>query len=184
MDKKFFQFAAVGAFGTVVNSAVLYALTQLGLYYLVAAAIATETAIVSNFIGNQLFTFKAKGKLLERFEKFQLVSLFALTVTLSVLWVLTSLFGEKYLLVWNLIAIGFSFMVNFVMNAKWTWAPDKENLAPSYQHAKSSHHYTAQVSQFSNSQLPETAINIHRSARKSVRSIEAVVSKKYSRRAT
>lgn len=121
--KKLFRFAAVGGFGTVLNSALLYFFTQSGMHYLVAAAIATELAIISNFIGNQLFTFKeTKGNLLERFGKFQLVSLFALTVTLSVIWMLTSLFGEKYLLVWNLVAIGISFMVNFVMNLKWTWS--------------------------------------------------------------
>src|SRR3989344_7577868 len=120
------KFALVGGFGTLLNSTILFALTRTGLYYLVASAIATESAIISNFIGNYKFTFRSsQGKVLARFGKFQLASSFALTVTISVLWLLTNLFGEKYLLLWNLVAIVAAFIVNYRLNLKWTWSEAK-----------------------------------------------------------
>jgi len=63
--KKFFYFALVGGFGTVLNTAILYLLSQkAGMNYLFASAIATEIAIVSNFFGNNYLhsgTRKMKG---------------------------------------------------------------------------------------------------------------------------
>ena len=116
------KFALVGGCGAVINSAALYLLTNAGIHYLAASAVATETAIVSNFIGNYFFTFSDRsGRIFEKFGRFQIVSLLALIVTMGVLWLLTSSFGIEFLLVWNLIAIVIAFIVNFMINMKWTW---------------------------------------------------------------
>lgn len=131
--RKFFLFGVVGGVGTVINTLILYGLTRLGMYYLVAAAIATETAIVSNFIGNNLFTFRDStndSPLWKKFLMFQGVSMAGLVVTLTVLWLLTTLLGIRLLLIWNLIAILIAFLVNFTLNLRFTWAERKRSTAP------------------------------------------------------
>ncbi len=128
--RKFFLFGVVGGFGTVLNTVILYGLTHFaGLYYLLAAAIATETAIVSNFFGNHFFTFRNDRDatpLWRRFLSFQAISLVTLVGTLVILYTLTTLFGETYLLLWNLIAILVMFLANFALNRKFTWRAGAE----------------------------------------------------------
>jgi putative flippase GtrA len=121
--KKFIIFGIVGGAGAVINTALLWLLTQAGLHYVVASVIATEVAIVSNFFGNHLFTFRnhRHGTLSKKFLTFQLVSIVSLVLTVTILWLLTTAFGEKYLLVWNLIAILIASLSNFLLNLKFTW---------------------------------------------------------------
>ncbi|HET7322112.1 MAG TPA: GtrA family protein [Longimicrobiaceae bacterium] len=118
-------FGLVGGFGTVLNTAILWVLhTGLGLHYLAAAAVATESAIVSNFLGNEHITFASEGHgngKLRRFLRFQLVSIGTLAGTLSLLWLLVQLLGESRVLLCNLIAIGGMFLVNFAVNRTLTW---------------------------------------------------------------
>jgi putative flippase GtrA len=122
---QFFIFGLVGTSGALINTLILYVLTVFGgLHYLVAAAIATQVAIISNFIGNNVFTFKHEPQtkpLAKRFITFQAVSMIGLVLTLTMLWGLTNAFGMEYLLVWNLVAIVFTFIVNFTLNKAFTW---------------------------------------------------------------
>lgn len=123
--QKFFKFGIVGGVGTVINTAVLWLLTSFaGLYYIAAAVIATEVAIISNFFGNHVFTFKGNKDptpLKKKFTKFQLISITTVIGTVFLLWLMTTLFGIKYLLVWNLVAIFIMFTLNFFLNKKFTW---------------------------------------------------------------
>src|SRR5262245_36870495 len=101
--RKLFLFALVGGVGTVINTALLFLLTTYaGFHYLFAAMLATEVAIISNFIGNNLFTFNDStnvDQIWKKFVKFQLDRLVGLGSTLLVLWAVTTLFGLKLLLV-------------------------------------------------------------------------------------
>ena len=121
----FLKFGSIGFAGVLVNTLVLYMLVSYtSLHYLIAAAIATELAIISNFVGNQLYTFRTTKNNLSlpaKFVRFQTVSIFALVLTLAILAALTNLFGIEYLLIWNLIAISISSMANFALNRKITW---------------------------------------------------------------
>ena len=118
-------FGAVGAVGTLVNTLVLWVLhSGVGLHYLLAAAIATEVAIVSNFVGNDRLTFRARTtrhRRPARFLRFQLVSLTTVVGTLTLLWLQVRAFGERHVLVWNVIAIGVMFLANFAVNRATTW---------------------------------------------------------------
>ena len=122
---KFFKFGLVGGFGTVLNTAILFLLTTYaGMYYILASIIATEIAIISNFIGNHWFTFKkhsSKLSIWNQFLRFQGISMFTIVGTIFILWALTTTFGIKYLLIWNLIAILVMFLANFALNHKYTW---------------------------------------------------------------
>ncbi|MFE7845385.1 glycosyltransferase [Microbacterium sp. NPDC057407] len=50
-------FAVIGALGAVVNLAIVWALTQLGVDYIVAAIVAAETTIIGNFLLMERFVF-------------------------------------------------------------------------------------------------------------------------------
>ncbi|WP_174150378.1 glycosyltransferase [Microbacterium halophytorum] len=50
-------FAAVGAFGAVLNVAIVWALTAIGVEYIVAAVIAAEVTIIGNFLLQERFVF-------------------------------------------------------------------------------------------------------------------------------
>ncbi len=117
-------FGGVGAVGTVINMLLLWALTTAGMHYLAASAIATEAAIIANFTGNQFITFSHVSNGLsvtQQFLSFQLISLSTIAGTMAVLWGLTTAFGKSLLLLWNLIAIGTMFFVNYGLNASVTW---------------------------------------------------------------
>jgi putative flippase GtrA len=124
-NKEFLLFALVGGFGTILNTAILYLLTaHAGLHYIFSSVVATEAAIISNFAGNNFLTFKnydSRKKILPKFGKFQLISLLTIIGTVLVLWLLTSTLGQKYLLVWNFVAILLMFVANFALNKKFTW---------------------------------------------------------------
>lgn len=130
---QFILFGIVGTTGVMVNTGMLWALTAVfGIHYLIAAAIATETAIISNFLGNHHLTFKDTKNTISfptKFWRFQLVSVFTLILTLAILWALVTSFGKELLLVWNLVAIVITFVANFLLNKKFTWPSMKKVAA-------------------------------------------------------
>ena len=123
---RFAKFCLVGGSGVLVNMGLLWLLTEFaGLFYLLSAAISIETSIISNFILNDLFTFRDRRTrgakhLLRRLLKFNAVSLAGLGLNMTVLWLLTSVFGVYYLLS-NLCGIAVAIMWNYLMNFWWTW---------------------------------------------------------------
>jgi dolichol-phosphate mannosyltransferase len=125
LTRQFLSFGAVGVIGTGVNTGVLFLLHSVGgMHYLPAAALAAETAIISNFIGNDNFTFRHAGNRASawrRFLSYNLISLTTLAGTLLLLWTQVQLFGTTLVLLWNLIAIGTMFLANFAINRAVTW---------------------------------------------------------------
>jgi putative flippase GtrA len=124
--RKFFLFGVVGGLGTVLNTGLLYLFhSVLGMQLLLSSAIATETAVISNFFGNHLLTFRKStndSPLWKKFLTFQAISLIALTLTVGALWLMVMLLGEGLYLLWNIVAILIAFSVNFSLNHRFTWA--------------------------------------------------------------
>lgn len=118
----FFKFCVVGTIGLLVNTFFLWFLTEkVGLFYLLSSAIAIELAIISNFNLNTFWTWKhRKGHYFSRFWKFNLVSLIALVINMSVLFVLVEFFGMWYLVA-NFVGIACALIVNFLGNDRWTF---------------------------------------------------------------
>jgi putative flippase GtrA len=118
------RFGLVGLSGVVVNTSVLWALAR-GAHLPVplASALATETAILSNFALNDRWTFRAARQhpLLMRLLRFNGVSLGGLTITILLLTLLTS-YGGLHLLLANLLAIGAAMAWNYAVNSRWTWS--------------------------------------------------------------
>src|SRR5690606_17537144 len=50
-------FAIIGGLGAIVNIAIVWALTEMGVGYVVAAVIAAETTIIGNFLLLERFVF-------------------------------------------------------------------------------------------------------------------------------
>ena len=131
---RFLKFGLVGLSGVLVNEGLLWLLTEnFGLYYLLSAAIAVETAIVTNFILNDIWTFRDRRtpgnkSLLGRGLKFNLVSLGGLGINIAILWTITEVVGISYIIS-NLIGIAGATLWNFTINTLWTWRA-KPNSEP------------------------------------------------------
>jgi dolichol-phosphate mannosyltransferase len=124
---RFLKFSAVGGSGVFVNMGVLTLLTSAGLGYLQGGLIAVETAIVTNFLLNEFWSFSDFSKKrpgfvrrMIRFLKFNLFSAGGAVINLAILWALTEFAGLHYLLS-NLFGVGAATLWNYGMNANITW---------------------------------------------------------------
>jgi dolichol-phosphate mannosyltransferase len=123
---RFIKFCLVGLSGVGVNQGLLWLLTEYGgLPYMVSAVISIESAIITNFLLNNYFTFRGRNvpgakPFFQRFWKFNLISLVGMGINLGLLALFTDVFGVYYL-VSNLIAIAVATMWNYLLNTWWTW---------------------------------------------------------------
>jgi dolichol-phosphate mannosyltransferase len=124
------RFALVGASGVVVNAAALWAL-HIGAHVpLVAAAVlATETAIVSNFTGNNFYTFGHRRWSMRRLLKFNASSLVAGGLAVGVLSLLTGTTRMHYLLA-DLVGIATGAAVNYMVSSRLIWRRSHHETPP------------------------------------------------------
>lgn len=117
-------FLTVGASGLAVNSAMLWALVHwLQLPVLLASVLATETAVLSNFLLNNYWTFRARStgrSLLARALRFNLAMVGGMLLTVGILALLTH-FTALPLLLANLIAVGCATGWNYLSSSRWAW---------------------------------------------------------------
>ena len=128
--KKFIKFGFVGASGVVVDTAMLFLLSDprmLGLNLSIGKALAAETAIVNNFFWNDLWTFRdisaqriGRGARLGRFGRFNMICLAGVLISILVLDTQVH-FLHFNIYVANLIAIVIASLWNFWMNVKFGW---------------------------------------------------------------
>jgi dolichol-phosphate mannosyltransferase len=121
---RFVRFGVVGGIGAVINMAILYLLVHYGGWnHMAAAVVATETAILSNFVLNDRWTFRDAlpgirwgGRLL----RYNAIACGGALISLGVLAALTLGAGMHYLVA-NAIAIGAGTIWNYVINSRITW---------------------------------------------------------------
>ncbi len=120
----FIPFSIVGITGVLVNTVLLYILTEyLELYYLLSAVFAIETSIITNFLLNNAWTWrkrKFRHSFFQRLLRYNLVSIIALVINLSVLFILTHFFNIYYIYS-NFAGIAFAFLINYFVNDRWTF---------------------------------------------------------------
>lgn len=97
--QRFIKFGIVGGTGFVVNYVGLELLKRVGLSTYLATLLATEAAIISNFIFNNIWTFKDKTitkatDIISQFVKFNVASLFAVIVQPPIVTVATRIFSD------------------------------------------------------------------------------------------
>jgi len=114
------RFASVGSMGTGLQLAVLASLTGIGgLHYLVATALAVETAIVHNFLWHERWTWSDRGRNGDRLRRLVLFNgttgLASILGNLLFMWLFV---GELSMhpLAGNLASIGCCASVNFLVN--------------------------------------------------------------------
>ncbi len=125
-DKRFVNFLLVGGSGVVVNEGLLWALKEFAALSLNASSIiAIGASIVSNFILNDIFTFRDRRtsgsrQFISRALRFILVSLVGVLINNRTLVFLTDVIGIHYLIS-NLFGIALATVWNYLVNLRWTW---------------------------------------------------------------
>jgi len=128
--RRFLQFGLVGLSGVFIDMAMLYLLsdpTALGWGLTRSKIIASEVAVINNFLWNDRWTFgdissRQSGwrKRLKRFLKFNLICLVGIVLNVMLLNLLFNHLGlNRYLA--NLIAIAVVTLWNFWLNLKLSW---------------------------------------------------------------
>jgi len=125
---RFFRFGMVGFSGVFIDMGIFYLLRNLGGLGLTRSGIiSSELAIISNFLWNDLWTFRdisrrqpGKRKMLIRLLKFNLVCLAGLVLHILILNLLYNFLGMNQYLA-KLIAIIIVTFWNFWINLKLSW---------------------------------------------------------------
>ncbi len=118
---EFFKFALVGFTGTILHLLVLYVFTEFfGIYYVVASIFGFGFGVTNNFILNKIWTFKEKlnQKVVKKYYKYFIVNIIILFINLLILYSLTE-FLHVYYIISQIIAVGFSFLINFFISKFW-----------------------------------------------------------------
>ena len=128
--RRYITFGIVGASGIGVDMAALFVLAapcMLHLNLSLAKALAAEIAIGSNFIGNELWTFRDRAAAdlswrgrESRFGKFNMICLAGIGISVLLLNLQTRFFDVN-MYVGNLIAIVVVSLWNFGMNQRFGW---------------------------------------------------------------
>jgi dolichol-phosphate mannosyltransferase len=128
-DLKFWKFCLVGSSGVIVNMLVYLPLVSMGVYIGFAYALATVTAMLNNFIWNNLFTWThlKHDRLWYRMVKFFTVSLSGLAISSAAVITGNQWLGLHEALS-GLLGIGISTGWNFLLNNRWTFARGKDRI--------------------------------------------------------
>ena len=120
----FIKYSLVGLSGVVVNLGLYALLTRyFELSQLIAPIISIESALISNFILNNYWTFGRRfsvNRIRVKFIKFHLVSGLAAIINYLIFLILLLSFG-MYDIYANLIGIAIAAVFNYLINSNWTW---------------------------------------------------------------
>ena len=98
---QFFRYAFVGGIATIVDWAVLYILTTMGMYYLVSTVFAFFAGLAVNFLLSKLLVFSASeakvGKVGE-FVAYAIIGAMGLLITMGIMYLLTDIVGMYFML--------------------------------------------------------------------------------------
>ncbi|MDP8003139.1 MAG: glycosyltransferase [Caldisphaera sp.] len=121
-DSRPIKFAVVGASGTVVNLGVMYLFLRLGLFYDYSSALGIESSILTNFLFNDLWTFKDRRNRLLRYRLFRYHIMVAPSgLTIFFVMELLAKILKIYPLIGQFIGIIFGFIVNYILSSKKVW---------------------------------------------------------------
>jgi putative flippase GtrA len=116
------RFGVVGGLGTAVNVLILHLLhNELGWGFTRSSAIATELAIIHNYVWNELWTFHLRQLSPRRLVQYNLSSLLGFGITVAVATVVKEVTDPRLA---QLIGILCGAGINYLVNARWTWGPN------------------------------------------------------------
>jgi putative flippase GtrA len=130
---RFWRFNAVGVLGFVIQLAVLGLLVRLDVHYLVATALAVETAVLNNFLWHERWTWQdrpAAGRArLARLWRFHALNgAVSLAGNLSMMRLLVGAFGMPPLPA-NLLAVAACSVVNYFASDRAVFQADAMRAA-------------------------------------------------------
>ncbi len=118
------RFGVVGAAGTLVNSGLLLlGVKALHVAPWLAAPIAAELSVISNFLLNDRWTFRGLHSSKTRWQRligYNVVASSGLLISVSALVFLTQMFHTDYLVA-NLVGIALSAVWNYVGSTRFAW---------------------------------------------------------------
>jgi putative flippase GtrA len=125
------RFSVVGAIGIVVQIAVLAALTQLHMHYLVATVCAVEAAVLHNFCWHLRFTWRDRGvssvwRRLGRFHFSNAAT--SLIGNVALMHVFVGVFRMQPV-VSNLLAVAACALFNYLASDYWVFAASRSVIA-------------------------------------------------------
>ncbi|NQT73044.1 MAG: glycosyltransferase family 2 protein [Chloroflexi bacterium] len=122
--RRFLRFCLVGASGVIVNQGTYWLLTRpIGINDTVAPIIGIELSILSNFVLNDIWTFRDRrqaGSIPARALKFNLTCGAGAVLNYGVFLLLYKVFGVDDMLSY-LIGIGVAMLFNYFFSKWWTW---------------------------------------------------------------
>ena len=127
-------FAVIGGLGAVVNVAIVWALTHLGVDYILAAIVAAEVTIIGNFLLQERFVFhdmrESASSVWLRFAKSFTFNNAEALVRIPIVAVMVST-GHVSAVLATAITLVIAFFVRFVFHSLVVYAPRKPGVAPS-----------------------------------------------------
>ena len=127
-------FAVIGGLGAIANVAIVWALTSVGLNYIVAAIIASEVTIICNFLLQERFVFQdMKGEasgVWSRFAKSFTFNNAELLIRIPIVALMVS-GGHISSVIATAITLFVAFIVRFVFHSLVVYAPRRPGTAPS-----------------------------------------------------
>jgi dolichol-phosphate mannosyltransferase len=127
-------FAVIGGLGAIVNLAIMWALTQMGVGYIAAAIVAAETTIIGNFLLQERFVFNdmrdaASGGWLRFAKSFTFNNAEAL-VRIPVIALLVETWHFSAVVAAG-VTLVIAFFVRFVFHSLVVYAPRRAGVEPS-----------------------------------------------------
>ena len=116
------RFNAVGILGAGIQLAMLWLMLRLHVNYLVATAIALETALLHNYVWHCRWTWRGQSGNIWRFHLSN--GLGALICNLALMRLCTGSMGFKPIPS-NLAAITLTSFLNFALASRWVFSPSK-----------------------------------------------------------
>ncbi|WP_106816258.1 glycosyltransferase [Microbacterium timonense] len=127
-------FAIIGGLGAVANVAIVWALTHIGVDYIVAAIIAAEATIIGNFLLQERFVFQdmreSASGVWQRFAKSFAFNNAEALIRIPIVAVMVST-GHISAVLATAITLIVAFFVRFMFHSLVVYAPRKPGAAPS-----------------------------------------------------
>jgi dolichol-phosphate mannosyltransferase len=137
-SKVFIKFCITGASGVLVNLGVFSLLMALGVNKFVASPIAIQCSIITNFLGNNYWTFRRRnlvGPVRARGVRFNFVSLLSLCVSYLTFVALSRGFPRMAPQAAQLMGIVPATLINYFLNSYWTFR-DPSTARPEVRHER------------------------------------------------
>lgn len=115
------RFVMVGGIGFVISTAVLAVLVGRGLPNFVASLLATETAILGNYLLHEAFTFGTRELSWRRLGTYNLAAALGLVITAVAFDLVSRSAPDWPLVLRNLAAVACGTGSNFLLSAKFVW---------------------------------------------------------------